>query len=357
MNARTYPVSIIVPAFNQLEYSRQCIESVLAHTSPPYQLILVDNGSTDGVSGFFDTVAGANVIHAGSNRGFAGGVNLGLKEASGHVVLLNSDTLVPDGWLERLESALLRDAETGMVGPMSNYVSGEQQIAELRFHTMEEISVFARAFSERNMGRRKETSRLVGFCLMIRDTVIKDVGLFDEQYDVGNYEDDDYCLRVRRAGYKLYIAEDCFVFHYGSRTFLGMGITGERWQALMQENQAKFAQKWQAQTPERHDAVQHSLQLNTGARALAEAGRTAEALGVLKEAIEVCPTLEQNYNDLGAILWTLGERERAMEQFMRAIRLNPDYKEAKDNLREAADALRTESAGGGARSSHENRNP
>ena len=87
-------ISIIIPAFNQLDYCRQCILSVQLHTPPPYKLILVDNGSTDGVAEYFDEVPGAHVIHARKNLGFAGGVNLGMAAAEGPVLLLNRDTLV-----------------------------------------------------------------------------------------------------------------------------------------------------------------------------------------------------------------------------------------------------------------------
>ena len=79
-------VSIIIPAFNQLDYCRQCVGTLQRNTEGPYRLILVDNGSTDGVSEFFDNVAGAEVLHLGENRGFAGGVNAGLDAAEYHAL-------------------------------------------------------------------------------------------------------------------------------------------------------------------------------------------------------------------------------------------------------------------------------
>jgi hypothetical protein len=337
--ASASPISIIVPAYNQLGYCRQCVTSILANTSQPYKLILVDNGSTDGVSEYFDSVAQATVVHAQTNRGFAGGINLGLTHIPGHAVLLNSDTLVPRGWLARLEAALLSDDRIGMVGPMSNYVSGIQQINGPAFSTLEEIAAFSDKLAVEKQGRLHDVSRLVGFCMMIRDTVLRAVGGFDESFGLGNYEDDDYCLRVHQAGYRLCVAEDCFVFHYGSRTFLGMGVTGERWQALLAENQEKFLQKWQASAPDRSDQAQESLQLNCRARELFKQGRVTDALRVMKEAIEVFPWSEQNYNDLGAMLWKMGEHDRAFENFLRAVRLNPDYGEGRENLRDAARAL------------------
>ena len=331
------PISIIVPAFNELYYCRQCIDTVRACTRPPYQLILVDNGSTEGVGEFFDSVPGARVIHSERNLGFAGGVNLGLRVAEGHVLLLNSDTLTPEGWLERLESALLSADDIGMVGPMSNYVSGEQQISGLMFETQEQINAFARDLAVRNKGIIHDTTRLVGFCVLIRDTAFREVGLFDESFGIGGYEDDDYGVRVLKAGYRLCVAEDAFVFHYGSRTFVGMGITPEGMDGLLAANERRFVGKWsEAETAE---ARERSALLNAQAREAASAGDTHKALLLLKEATEISPFVEANYNDFGALLWQLGHREKAFEYFVRAVGMNPGYVEARNNLRDAAEAM------------------
>jgi len=333
------PTSIIIPAYNQLAYCRECVQSVLANTERPYRLILVDNGSTDGVSEYFDTVPGATVLHAPENLGFAGGVNLGLEAAEGHLLLLNSDTVVPAGWLGRLEEALLHSGDVGMVGPMSNCVSGSQQIDGLEFGSIEALNAYARDLAEQKRGVLRDVARLVGFCVLIRDTVAQAVGRFDEVYGIGNFEDDDYCLRVLRAGYRLCVAEDCFVFHYGSRTLLSMGMVNEAWRALIDKNQAIFEAKWQARPEERSDAIQQAVQMNKRAQAALAKGDPAGAIRMLKEAIEVAPYFERNYNDLGVILWEMGKQERAYHQFARALRFNPHSLEARENLRHAAEAL------------------
>lgn len=333
------PISIVIPAFNQLQYCEQCIESIRRHTTRAYRLILVDNGSTDGVAEYFDSVAGAVAVHAGENRGFAGGVNLGLERATGHTVVLNNDTLVPRGWLERLEAALLHADDVGMVGPMSNWVSGPQQIPDLNFTAIEEVNAYSDELALRNAGRYVETDRLVGFCLLIRDRALEQVGGFDESFGLGNYEDDDYCLRVRAAGYRLCIAEDAFVFHYGNRTFLGMGLTRERWSALMTANRRRFAEKWRLEPAERVEAAQESERLNAQARAAAGRGEFDTAVRLLKQAIEAFPLLETNFSDLGAVLWEMGERDKAYESFERAVRMNPANVDARANLLDAARVL------------------
>ncbi len=335
------PLSIVIPAFNQVDYCRQCVASIRQNTERPYQLVLVDNASTDGVAEYFDSQADAVVIHAETNLGFAGGVNLGIARAEGHVLLLNSDTLVPRGWLGRLEAALEQSEDIGIVGPMSNYVSGTQQIDGLSFGSLEEINTYADSLAQEKPGSLRDVARLVGFCMLIRDRVVRDVGTFDEAYGIGNFEDDDYCLRTLRAGYRLCVAEDSFVFHYGNRTFAGMGIVDGEWKGLIEENQALFERKWAAAPHERSDALQQSRQLNRAAQDAMAQGNTPEALRLLGKAVEVAPGHEVNHNDLGAVLWGMGEFERAEECFRRALRINPGYAEAKDNLLQAAAAQGT----------------
>ncbi|NIA14061.1 MAG: glycosyltransferase [Nitrospiraceae bacterium] len=338
-------VSIIIPAFNQLDYCRQCVHALLANTRPPYKLILVDNASTDGVGEFFDSVPNACVLHAPENLGFAGGVNLGLAQAEGHVVLLNSDTLPPEGWLECMEGALLSDGDIGLVGPMSNCVSGSQRIEGLELESMDAINAFARDLARRKRGQLRDVARLVGFCLMIGDTALAQLGVFDEGYGIGNFEDDDYCLRAVRAGYRLCIAEDAFVFHYGGRTFMGMGITDDAWQALLQDNERRFHEKWRVKPADRSDAAQEARRLNRQARGLLAKGEQAAALRLLKQSMETFPLLEANYNDLGAVLWKMGRREEAYDYFVRAVKLSSGSSEARENLRDAAQALgKTEEA-------------
>jgi len=299
----------------------------------------VDNGSTDGVAEFFDSVPNAVVVHAGENRGFAGGVNLGLERAEGHVLLLNSDTIVPRGWLERLVAALESDPRIGMVGPMSNCVSGSQQIDGLILSDLAEINAFADEHARTHAGKLRDVARLVGFCLLIRAETVAAVGRFDETYGVGNFEDDDYCLRVLRGGYRLCVAEDAFVFHYGGRTFLGMGVVDDAWRDLVARNEKTFHDKWAVRPEERSDAVQQSREYNRRAAAALEAGDYVEAVRQYKAAIEIAPAYDLNYNDLGVALWRMGAHERAYDQFARALRLNPKNADARENLRIAAHSL------------------
>lgn len=332
-------VSIVIPAFNQLEFCRQCIQSIIVGTRYPYRLILVDNGSTDGVGEYFDSIQGATVIHAGENKGFAGGVNLGMAAAEGHVLLLNSDTIVPTGWLDGLVQSMDSDPKIGMVGPMSNCVSGSQEIPGLTFNSLTDINNFTTDRRAAHSGKLRDVARLVGFCLLIRDTVVAEIGAFDEAFGIGNFEDDDYCIRALRAGWRLCVAEDSFVFHYGSRTFLGMGITDDAWTNQIDKNQQLFMQKNAARPEERSDEVQRARQLNRTAQELLQTGSLEEALQALYDAIQIAPAYALNYNDLGVVLWQLGEEKGAFDAFRAAVERERGLESARDNLHDAAEAL------------------
>lgn len=326
------PVSIVIPAHNQLAYCRQCINAILLHTPEPHRLILVDNGSTDGVGEFFDAVPGATVIHAGENRGFAGGVNLGIAASEGAVLLLNSDTLVPQGWLSTLMGALSAASDIGLVGPRSNCVSGAQEITGLRFDTLEEINAYAARLRAEQAGRLRDVARLVGFCLLIRREVIGQVGLFDEGYGVGNFEDDDYCLRAQRAGWRCCIAEDAFVFHYGSRTFAGMGIVGAAWQDLLAQNARRFEEKLGARMEERMDEAQQARQLRRQGGEAASMGDIARALDCFQRAIRLAPWAAEGHLEMARLLDRMGERGRARRFYALALERDAGLEEARARL-------------------------
>ncbi len=337
------PVSIVIPAFNQAEITAQCIASIRAHTQVPYRVFLVDNGSQPPLAPAYEGMEHVTVIRSESNRGFAAGVNLGMARARGHVVLLNNDTLVPEGWLEGLLSVLEEHPDVGAVGPMSNCVSGSQLIPELHLDSIDAINDFARTRREQFGAKLQTVARLVGFCMLIRDRVVETVGLLDEQFATGNFEDDDYCVRMLRAGYRLGVAEGSFVFHYGSQTFQAMGLVGEAWESLIAANDARFHAKWALRPEDRLDSFQASLQHNRDGAARFEAGDLAGALRALLEAIRVAPQLSRNHNDLAVVLWQHGEIEKAYARVKQALKLEPDYADARANLRDMALALGRES--------------
>ena len=238
--------SIIILALNQLEHTKKCVESLVAFTRNPFELILVDNGSTDGTAEYFAKLrslhSNIKVVTNRSNRGFAGGNNQGLAIAQGELlVLLNNDTIVTPGWLEGLTAPLLADKSIGLTGPVSNRVSGPQQIPS-DYTDDEAMLQFARAWSAQNADQTLPANRLVGFCLAFRRDVLDAIGGLDEKFGSGNFEDDDFCLRAKFAGFNSRIARSVFIHHTGSQTFKGAKID---YRDAMLRNWNYFINKWQ----------------------------------------------------------------------------------------------------------------
>lgn len=326
--------SIVVPAHNQLEYCRQCIGSVLSNTRPPYKLILVDNGSTDGVAEFFDAVPNATVVHCGANLGFPAGVNRGLEHVEGHALLLNSDTIVPEGWLEALHNAFDVRGDCGAVGPFSNYVSGEQLVDAPPLNSIDDINAFARQRREWGGGRLRDTRRLVGFCMLIRDRALADVGKLDERFGVGNFEDDDYSLRLTRAGYALCIAESGFVFHYGSRTFAALGYAGADFNALCAANQEVFLNKWDDAGADARARDAEAAELCARAASL-DKSQFTEAVRLLAEAVKRSPRRAESYFALAELLNAAGQPSVALEYFRKAAAFSPNRLDFVERLKRA----------------------
>lgn len=238
--------SIIILTHNQLEHTEKCIESIKKFTPEPHEIIIVDNGSTDSTLEYLGAEMATNdnvrVIVNSTNRGFASGNNQGIALARGeYVLLLNNDTVVTEGWLGRMLNVFKRYPKTGIVGPMSNYVSGPQLVQKIDYKNLEELGAFAARRAKEYDGQSFPIYRVVGFCLLVRREVINRIGGLDEQFGSGNFEDDDFCIRAALAGHESRIAQDVFIHHTGSQTFKGAGINyGES----LLRNWELFKAKW-----------------------------------------------------------------------------------------------------------------
>ncbi|AZN42789.1 glycosyltransferase family 2 protein [Paenibacillus albus] len=234
--------SIVIPNYNQVDYLKLCIASISKFTQPPYEIIVVDNASTDGSAAYLATLGSAvryRVLE--TNRGFAGAINVGMMMARGsYLLLLNNDTIVAENWLSNMLACLNSSPSIGMVGPVTNYISGDQRI-EVPYKTVKGMPNFARQHNAPNPSRWQRTDRLTGFCLLMRREVWEKTGFMDEGFAVGNYEDDDYNIRVRLQGYSLIIARDTFIHHFGS---VSMKALGERLPVVNDHNMHVYMDKW-----------------------------------------------------------------------------------------------------------------
>ena len=239
--------SIIVVAVDGLPFTRLCLESVLEHTeAPSLELIAVDNGSSDGTRQYLERLAERDgrvrVIYNDQNRGFAAAVNQGLGEARGEtLVLLNNDAVVPHGWLTRLERHL-RHQRIGAVGPVTNRIGTDAEI-DVEYTTYGEFLERAGEIAQCQAGERRGVEMLAMFCLAIRRDVVERIGLIDERFELGMFEDDDYARRLSQAGYRLALAEDVLVHHFGEASFGDLFANGQR-DALMRVNRVRFEEKW-----------------------------------------------------------------------------------------------------------------
>jgi GT2 family glycosyltransferase/2-polyprenyl-3-methyl-5-hydroxy-6-metoxy-1,4-benzoquinol methylase/Flp pilus assembly protein TadD len=237
--------SIIILTFNQLQYTKQCIESIRKHTPEPHEIIFVDNGSTDGTVKWIKQLIKGNpqyrLIENHKNLGFPKGCNQGINASSGeYILLLNNDVIVTDGWLSGMLECLNSSPDIGIVGPMTDNISGIQKVSA-DYGSLNRLDDYAMAFRELNRYRRVPARRIVGFCMLFKHELTEKIGLFDENFGSGNFEDDDYCLRAAMEGYRNIIAGDVFIHHYGSRTFIGNRID---YSSAMAENKKIFRRKW-----------------------------------------------------------------------------------------------------------------
>ncbi|MGH2485149.1 MAG: glycosyltransferase, partial [Ktedonobacterales bacterium] len=218
-------VSIIIPVFNALEYTKACVESVYRTAGEtPFEIIIIDNGSRPDVLNWLQIEGERHdslwYVSLSENLGFSKAVNLGIRTARGqHIVLLNSDTVPTTDWLDNLVAAAEGNPQVGIVSPVTNYIGQGPQVAD---EARDLEAAHAESFAKRVSDRTEllyAPERLVFFCVLIKRQVVNLLGGLDEGYGLGNYEDEDYSVRARLAGFKLAIAQNSFVYHHGSKTF------------------------------------------------------------------------------------------------------------------------------------------
>jgi GT2 family glycosyltransferase len=239
--------SVIVVTLDNLALTRMALESLLANTNElPYEIVVVDNASSDGTDEYLSVLSARNahvrIIRNAENRGFPAASNQGLADAQGELlVLLNNDTIVPPGWLSGL-AAHLADPTIGVVGPVTNRCGNEAEVST-DYDSYGGLLAFAEGRRRASAGRRFDIPVAVMFCAALRRDVVDKVGLLDERFEIGMFEDDDYARRVRQAGWRVVCAEDVFVHHYGEAT-LGALVASGRYRQVFESNRRRFEEKW-----------------------------------------------------------------------------------------------------------------
>jgi GT2 family glycosyltransferase len=199
-------VTITIPVFNQIHYTTQCLESLNRASIADEQIIVVDNGSTDGTEEFLAARPQIRVIHNPKNLGCGAAWTQGAQAStSTWTVVMNNDVLVPPGCLE----GLVEFAERERLDIVSPATCGGEMDYDFAAH--------AAGFMERMKGvSRRGVAH--GVCFMVHRRVFDTIGYFDSDPKLGGYEDDEYFRRARRAGLRLAMTGRAFLHHFGSIT-------------------------------------------------------------------------------------------------------------------------------------------
>lgn len=212
-------VSIVVLAYNKLEYTKMCVQSIYKYTSHiDFELITVNNGSCDGTEAFFNSLPNTKKINIKNNVGGVNGFNAGLFWAEGkYLVYVGNDLILTKNWLDNMIKCIESDPSIGFVSPGSNILSNYQDIP-VSYTNIEEMHEFAENYNVSDPKKWEERIRIMPLTMIIKKDIFDRTGGIDHRYYMGEFSDDDFSLIVRRMGYKLIYAADTFIHHFGSIT-------------------------------------------------------------------------------------------------------------------------------------------
>ena len=244
---------LVLPVFNGLTYVKDCLESLLTCTQDcPYHLYIIDDASDQHTAEFLEQQAAAHahisVLRLPQNQGFVRACNLGIAQgAAPYVVLVNSDVIVTPGWLSRLVHCAESDPRIAAVNPLTNRATHLDipLVPGANFYGMDAV------LAQHSPRHYPDVVTGVGFCLLLRRAALDQVGVFDEIYGQGYCEDSDLCMRLVAHGYRTVVADDVYVYHKGSASFLDRGtryrhnreIFDARWAAEYQRQFRAFRQR------------------------------------------------------------------------------------------------------------------
>jgi N-acetylglucosaminyl-diphospho-decaprenol L-rhamnosyltransferase len=221
--------TIVIPVFNQLHFTRQCLESLNAAGCADAMVVVVNNASTDGTAEFLDQRPGLRVIHNPENRAVSAAFNQGFKASTtAWIVFLNNDVVVVPGWLENLV-AFAENENVDIASP----AMGE---GELNY----DLQDYARDFIARmkNVRRRNVANSP---CILVHRRVFETIGGFDENFRKTGNEDEDFFRRARLVGFRLTITGGAYIHHFGNIT--QKAVVAEKG-SHRDENVSYFRAKW-----------------------------------------------------------------------------------------------------------------
>lgn len=243
-------IDIIIPVYNGYDDIIKCMESIRKHTDlKKHRVILVNDKSPDErIVPYLESQAEENIIFIDSevNQGFSASVNKGITWSDRDVVLLNSDTMVTRGWVDKLVACAYSDSEIGTVTPFSNSATlcsvpnfcEDNDIPENV--TLDEM---AEIIERTSICKYSKITVAVGFCMYIKRSVIEDIGLFDaETFGKGYGEENDFCNRLEQYGYRNVLCDNTFIYHKGTVSF-----QSEEKKKLIEEHNSVLYQRYPEQ--------------------------------------------------------------------------------------------------------------
>ncbi|HED05971.1 MAG TPA: glycosyltransferase family 2 protein [Ignavibacteria bacterium] len=227
-------VSIILLNYNGAKDTIECIESLEKITYKNFEIIVVDNNSDENDKKLLEGAIkkeNVSVIYNDSNLGFSGGNNIGINKAingdSDFVLLLNNDTVVDPDFLEHLLEIFNKNKNSGIAAPQINYYDEPGKVWS-EGGKVSKIRGSGFAYSERMDNNKNIDDTKVGFvsgcCMLIKNDVFEDVGLFDDNFFL-YVEDTDFCFRTNQLGYKIYITHKSKIYHKVNQTTAKENLT------------------------------------------------------------------------------------------------------------------------------------
>ena len=233
--SRHYPlIDVIVPVYNACDDVLLCLSSLIEKTDLLHRVIVVNDGEDERtatmLAAFDRAFNHLEVITNPINKGYTKSVNIGVKHSNADwIVVLNSDTIVSEGWLGNLMNCALSEENVGMVGALSNAASWQSvplihdKDGDWNLNPLPpgiSVDEMAKLVMEHSKRAYPNVGVINGFCQLINMDLLDNIGLLDEQaFPVGYGEENDMCARAVKAGFKLLIADDTYVFHSKSKSF------------------------------------------------------------------------------------------------------------------------------------------
>jgi len=238
--------AIIIVVHNLLSITKKCIDSIRDNTRYQYKLYIVDNGSTDvKLRKYLDTVEGATILRIDNNSGVSNGrnqgVNLALKDKQNkYICLLDNDTVVLGDWLTPMIDFLNKNTECGMIGPLTNNAQGSQKKISSKWidsYTPNQIINLVKKTDSKSYEKVDFINR---FCQVIKSETFLKVGNL-ESFGLIGWEDYDYCKRLRKLNYDIFICRNSIVYHVEHATTKGNKIN---YQTTINDSYKKYSDKW-----------------------------------------------------------------------------------------------------------------